>query len=474
MTHDPRASAKAFSPTSENVAPTGEKSPSDSAEPGLTRALGLFDMTMLVMGTVIGAGIFTVPYVVIGLVHSGELALGAWLVGGVLAISGGLVYAELAGRRPHVGGQYLYLREAYHPIVAFLYGWALLCVVQSGGMAAVAVIFGDYVSGFIHGPEKLVVQPRLYAAGLIALFTLINCLGVRAGGTTQNFFMLLKILAIGMLVICGLCLVPKEWTPFSHSDSAPTTISSWKQVSAFAAALVPVLFAYGGWHTATFVASEVKDAPRTLPRGLVLGVSGVILLYLAVNLVCLMALGPVPLADTKNPATIVMEKALGGAGAFLMSLAVALSIVGFVSQAILTSPRVYYVMAKDRLFLEQVAWVHPRTRVPIVAIFLQGAVGIIIAVSGTFQQIVNYVMSVELVFLALTALSLFAIRRHDYAERRPGGRWRGHPFTTLLFVVVNLAVLANLFYQSPENSAAGLGIAVAGVPVYFFWRAWYR
>jgi basic amino acid/polyamine antiporter, APA family len=442
--------------------------------PGLARALGLFDMTLLVMGTVIGAGIFTVPADVVGLVHSGDLALAAWAVGGIVAISGGLVYAELAGRRPHVGGQYIYLREAYHPVVAFLYGWSLLCVVQSGGMAAVAVIFGRYFSGLIELVGHDAFGPGVYSVAVIAILTFVNCLGVRAAGTTQNIFMTLKIAAILMVVVSGLFFTHPRWALFSDSPIAKTTSGAkWNELSAFGAALVSVLFAYGGWHTATFVAGEVKNPRRTLPLGLVFGVSGVIALYLAVNYTCLAVLGTDALAATNYPATVVMKQVFGDFGAVLMSVGVTLSTIGFVSQAILTSPRVYYVMARQRLFLESLAWVHPRTRVPVVAILLQGGVAIVIAVTGTFDQIVKYVMSVELVFLSLTALSLFAIRRHDRAMPETGARMRGHPVTTLLFVAVNLAVLGNLFYKFPLNSALGLEIALVGYPVYIFWRDWY-
>jgi APA family basic amino acid/polyamine antiporter len=238
--------------------------------------------------------------------------------------------------------------------------------------------------------------------------------------------------------------------------------------------MVAVLFAYGGFHTTTFVAGEVLDPRRNLPRALVLGVSGVIALYLAVNFVCVRVLGPQQLAKTDHPAADVMKLALGEPGAAIMSVGIAISALGFLSQAMLTSPRVYYAMARDRLFFQSIAWVHPRTRVPIVAILLQGLFAIVIALSGTFGQILNYVMSVELVFFCLTALGLFVIRRRDAAKADfVDSSMPGHPATTLLFVGVNLSVLLALFWKSPLNSGIGIGIALAGVPVYFFWR-WRR
>jgi APA family basic amino acid/polyamine antiporter len=447
---------------------------------------------MLVMGSVIGAGIFVVPHDVAELLPSPALILTAWVLGGVVSLAGSLVYAELTRRRPHVGGQYAFLREAYHPVVAFLYGWCLLWVVQSGGMASVAVVFGRYFLELghlaaAHHPGSLAqslgaaadapLAGAVVAAVTIAGLTALNCLGVRTGSTAQNLFMVLKILAIGTLILAGLLAIgspgeyPRQsvvaWTP----DQAPKEAGGWGIAPALAAALVPVLFAYGGWHTTTFMAAEVCDAQRNLPRGLVLGVMGVTVLYLGVNIVCVRVLGVDKLAVTGSPASDVMRYALGTPGAAIISAGIAISAIGFLSQAVLTSPRVYYAMAHDGLFFQSVAWIHPRTRVPVVAVLLQGAFAIVIAVSGTFHQILNYVMSVEMVFLALTALSLFILRRRDAAAGTvPCDPAPGHPVTTLLFTVAAVAVVVALFYQYPANSAIGLGIAAAGIPMYAFWR----
>jgi APA family basic amino acid/polyamine antiporter len=454
-----------------------EQLPVPGEPPALARRLGLFDMTLLVMGSVIGAGIFVVPHDVAGLLQSPGLVLTAWVLGGIVTLAGSLVYAELTRRRPHVGGQYAFLREAYHPAVAFLYGWALLLIVQSGGMASVAVIFGRYSLELVHlavgsSPRQEGIggfaDEAAVAAVAIAVLAAVNCTGVRSGSTAQNVFMVLKILAILLLIGCGFLFVAGP-----VPGDGPAAAGDWQLLTAFAAAMVPVLFAYGGSHTTTFMAGEVRDPRRDLPRGLVLGVLGVVALYVAVNLVCLRALGVAELAVTPSPASEVMRRALGAPGATLISVGIAISAVGFLSQATLTSPRVYYAMARDGLFFQAIAWVHPRTRAPVVAILLQGAFAMVIALSGTFYQIVNYVMSVEMVFLALTGLSLFVFRRRDAAA---AGADRcalpGHPATTLLFAVVNVALVLNLFYTNPRNSATGLGIALAGLPVYFCWRRW--
>jgi APA family basic amino acid/polyamine antiporter len=440
----------------------------------LSRRLGLFDMTMLVMGSVIGSGIFAVPHDVAGLVRIPALILGAWCLGGLVSLAGSFVYAELTRRRPDVGGQYAYLREAYHPAVAFVYGWSLLWVIQSGGMAFVAAVFARYFLELWHSSAHwfglaVAWTEARWANGLVTttilgILTLINCAGVRAAGTTQNIFMVLKIGAILVLVFSGLLA--------TTSPAAPSTTIRQEYVwTAFAAAMVPILFAYGGWHTTTFMGGEVREPRRTLARALLLGVTGVIILYVCVNFVCLRVLGVDRLAQTTAPASDVMRIVLGEPGAVFISIGIAISAAGFLSQGTLTSPRVYYAMARDGIFFQGIAWVHPRTHVPVFAIILQGAVAAIIAVSGTFHQIVNYVMSVEMLFFVLTSLSLFVIRRNDeLATGSRGFRMPGHPATTLVFAGVNLIVLVHLFYRFPANSAIGIGIALAGLPVYFLWR----
>jgi APA family basic amino acid/polyamine antiporter len=436
--------------------------------PALAPRLGLFDITMLVMGSVIGAGIFVVPHTVAALVPAPAPVLAAWVVGGLISMAGGLVYADLVRRRPYVGGQYAFLREAYHPALAFVYGWSLLWVIQSGAMAAVAVVFGTYFNQLLLllGNAAAPGSDALIAALAIAAVTAVSCTGARAGSTAQNIFMGLKILAILMLVLCGLLAADARWSQLGGHE-AP---GDWPPATAFAAALVQVFFAYGGWHTTTFLAAEVRDPTRTLPRGLILGVTGVIVLYLGVSLACLRVLGAEELAVNTSPAATVMQRALGAPGAALLSAGVAVSALGFVSQASLTTPRVYYAMGRDGIFFRGVAWVHPRSRSPVVAVLLQGTFAMVLAVTRTFQEILNSVMCVEMTFFALTALSLFVIRRKDRLAPGPACRTvPGHPVTTLLFAAINVALVLDLLYREPANSAVVAAIAVAGLPAYCLW-----
>jgi APA family basic amino acid/polyamine antiporter len=429
--------------------------------PGFARRLGLFDISMMVMGGIIGSGIFMNPAVVARVVHTPFLMLGAWALGGAIALAGAFIYAELAARRPSVGGQYAYIREAFHPMLAFVYGWTLLLVVQPGGMAASAITFSRYFLDLTHLP----IADWAVALLAVGALTAINCLGVRVGGTTQNVFMVLKVLAIVALIGFGL-VATRIAAP--TAGASPVHAPSLALLTAFGAAMVPVLFAYGGWQTASFVAGEVRAPRRTLPRGLVIGVLGVVALYLGVNWACLRALGPAGLAATTTPATEVMRAALGEPGARLIAAGIALSTLGFLSQCMLTAPRVYYAMAEDGLFFRSVARLHPKSRVPVVAIALQGVITAVIAVSGRYEQILNYVVPNDWIFFALSASCLFVLRGREGAEG-DGARTPGHPWTTVAFVVVSALIVINIVAHEPRNCAIGLGLMLLGVPAYFAW-----
>jgi APA family basic amino acid/polyamine antiporter len=416
---------------------------------------------MLVMGGIVGSGIFMNPYVVAQRVHTPALIMAAWILGGLVGVGGAFIYAELAATLPAVGGQYAYLREAYHPAVAFLYGWVLLLVIQTGGMAVVSITFARYLVELtgLHAREWMVA-----AAALTAL-TLVNCFGVKIGGRTQSAFMVMKIAAICALVIAGLVFTGRHVTVTTAAER------DWSLTS-FGAAMVPVLFAYGGWQTANFLAAEVKEPKKNLPRGLLFGVLGVVVLYMGVNWVCLRSLGPRELAATTTPATAVMRMALGQRGATFIAAAIAISTLGFLSQAILTAPRVYFAMADDGLFFRAIAWLDPRSRVPVFAIVLQSVWTIVIALSGRYEQILNYVIAMDFLFFGLTATTIFVFRRRaarGEMNASEGYRIPGHPVTTLMFVAICWWVVGNTIYRYPENSLVGFVLLLAGVPVYWFW-----
>src|SRR5258708_10128708 len=331
-------------------------------------------------------------------------------------------------------------------------------------MAAVTVTFAKYfleLSG-LHAADWQIALVTL------SVLTIINCLGVRTGGTVQSVLMVIKIFAILMLVVAGGLWIK---TSLFHLRPVLDQPVSAGLISAFGAAMVPVLFAYGGWQTACFVAGELKDPRRDLPRALVLGVMGVAVLYTAVNFICVRALGVTALAQTETPASAVMRIAMGPTGATIIALGIAISTLGFLSQSVLTAPRVYFAMAEDGVFFRQLAWVHPRTHVPVVAIVLQSVWTVVILLSGSYGQILNYVTSMDWIFFGLSASCLFLLRR-----RNPEGatmRMPGHPVTTALFCLACAGVVGNTIYRYPGNTLVGMAILISGVPVYFIWK-WKR
>ncbi len=430
------------------------------------RQLGLFDATMIVMGGIVGAGIFANPSEVAHRVHTPFLILGVWVLGGCIAMCGAFIWAELATRLPAAGGQYVYLREAYHPAVAFMYGWGLLLVTQTGGMAAVAVIFASYFR------ELTGTNWNDSAIAAVTLLTLtgINCLGARAGSNVQSGLMLLKIGAIAALVFIGFVV--------GHNSLKPEGVlgepASFGVLKRIGAAMVPIAFAYGGWQTATFVAAEMRDACRDLSRGLLIGVGSVVALYLAVNLACLRVLGPAGLDATTTPASDLMRMALGQRGAQWIAIAITISTLGFLSQSMLTAPRVYYAMARDGLFFASVGKLWPRSGAPVVAIVLQGLAAIVIACSGTYGEILNFEVTVDFIFFAMTAAALFFLRQRHIGSDTVVYRVPGHPFTTMLFVLSCAGIVISAVIASPRNSAIALCIMLAALPVYYFWSSFNR
>ena len=433
-------------------------------DPKPRRQLGLFDASMIVMGGIIGAGIFANPSEVAHRLHTPFLILGVWILGGLLAMCGAFIWAELATRLPGaVGGQYVYLREAYHPAVAFVYGWGLLLVTQTAGMAAVAVIFASYFRALTGVAWN---ESAIAAAALLTLAA-INCFGARAGSNVQSGLMVLKIGAIAALVTIGFAVG-------GHTPGASTSVIekpfSFDLLKSIGAAMVPIAFAYGGWQTATFVAAEIRDPRRDLSRGLLFGVFGVVALYLAVNLACLRVLGPAGLDATTTPASDLMRIALGENGARWIALAITISALGFLSQSMLTAPRVYYAMARDGLFFAGVGKLIGKAESPVVAIILQGFAATVIACSGTYGEILNFEVTVDFIFFGMTAAALFILRRRGIGSDSVSYRVPGHPVTTMLFVLSCAGIVVSAVTSSPRNSATALGIMLAALPVYYLWK----
>lgn len=422
------------------------------------RRLGLFSATMAVIGGIIGSGVFLSPAVVAARVGSVRLTLVAWAMGGVIALGGGLCFGELGARRPRAGGGYVYLRDAFGPLPAFLYGWALLLVIATGATAAVAVTFASYAVPLL-GLSRAATLPL--AIGAIVFLSGLNYVGVKPAAVTQNVFTVLKLAALATLIAAGL-LGPAS--PVLHQPS-PTSPAGF----ALGAALVPVLFAYGGWQQTNFIAEELIAPERTLPRALLLGVAGVVAVYLLANIAYLRVLGPAGLAASSAPAAGVMARVLGPAGTRFISAGIAVSTFGFLNLVILVTPRVLQAMAADGVFLKRLADLHPTYRTPTVAIVFMGAWSIVLALSGTYAQLLDYVVFGDWIFFGLTVASLFIYRARDAAPRA-GFRVPAYPWTPALFVLAATYVVASSIVANPKNALIGTGLLVLGVPTYWLGR----
>ncbi|HEX5274105.1 MAG TPA: APC family permease, partial [Candidatus Rubrimentiphilum sp.] len=385
----------------------------------LARKLTTFDAMLIVMGGMVGSGIFLTPPLIAQLAKTAPLIVTAWIFGGVIALAGAFIFAELAWRRPAVAGVYGYLRDGLHPAIAFTAGWTALLISYTGAMAASAVAFAAYFQPVVGLKTPL----WIVAAAVLLLLTFINCLGVRPGSWTQNVLMILKIGAIAAIILAGF------FGPMRAPEPLLQLPASGNWLLLVGAAMVPVLFAYDGWQTAPFIDEEMRDARRGMPRALLWGVLAVMVLYIAITLAALRMLGPAGLAHSTAPAADMMRNVLGSAGVRAVAAAVALSTLGYLSNAILVSPRFYYAMAEDGLFFKQLAWVHPKTQAPVVAIAVQGIIAAGITVFNGFPQILAYVVSIDFIYFALVAYTLFVFRRRDGDQAAAGFLVPGHPYT---------------------------------------------
>ena len=437
----------------------------DISAEGLRVGIGFPSAVMLVMGGIIGVGIFVNPAVVARGLHSPGLVLAAWTVGGVVALLGAFVYAELAARYPATGGEYVYLRNTFGPMTGFLFGWTTLLVVQTGGQAAVAIVFAKNLNVLFGGT---LIEPAVVVAALAGLAA-VNCLGVRAGNGAQTALGGLKVAAIAALILAGLVFAPHVR---GHLAAAVSGVSAADDLKAFAAAMIPVVFSYGGWQTANYAAGEIKDSGRNLARALLFGVIGVIGLYLLVNIACLNALGIDALGRTLTPASDVLRVVAGPTGAKLAAAAIALSAIAFMSQGMLTGPRVSFAMARDGLFFRRMAQVGAASRAPAAAIILQAVWTTILALSGSYDQILNYVIATNFLFFGLSASCLFMLRRRERAAGTaltPAGyRAHWHPVTTGLFILACAAIVGSTLWTDPKDSLIGYAIMLAGVPAYLY------
>ncbi|HTY41366.1 MAG TPA: amino acid permease [Thermoanaerobaculia bacterium] len=427
---------------------------------GLRRELGAFDATMVVVGGIIGAGIFINPYLVAERLPSGAWILAAWSFGGLVALAGAFAFAELAALYPTAGGEYAYLREAYHPAVAFLFGWASLVMIQGGGLAAVGVTFAQYGLRLAGASG----DPRPLASGAVAVVALVNYAGVKPGSRLLNVLVLLKIGALAALILGGLFLFRGASAP---PPVAATPLPS-ATVLAFGAALVPILFSYGGWQSANTLAEEIREPRRTLPRALFAGTLVVLAVYLLVNAVYLATLGRDGLAATATPAADAARRLFGGRVDRWLAAAIAISAFGFMNLTLLGPTRISYAMARDGVFFPGLARLHPRFGTPHRAILLQALWAIVLLWTGTYGGLVDSVVFADWIFFGLTVASVLLLRRRVPPEKRPPGAYLspGYPVLPLLFLAACVLVLAGVVRSNPLRSGVGALLLLAGLPLY--------
>jgi APA family basic amino acid/polyamine antiporter len=427
------------------------------------RALGPFDATMVVIGGIIGSGIFINPYIVAQRLDSTVLVLGAWAAGGAIALAGAFAYAELGALFPRAGGQYVYLRDGYHPLAGFLYGWALLALIESGAIAAVAITFATYALRLIGRPD---VAPVPLAVAAVVLLSIVNYLGVKPGSRVLNVLVVLKVAALALLIGAGLFAPAYEgwWTAARETTGGTAT------VVAFGAALVPILFAYGGWQNANYVAEEIENPRRNLPLALLVGTTAVVLIYVAVNAVYIRALGLEGLAATTTPASTAAAIMFGSVGDTFVTAAIAISTFGFLDLGILAPTRVYYAMAADKVFIPALAKLHPKYGTPWLAIVIQSTWTCVLALTGRYEQLLNYVVFADWIFFGLTVGTVLVFRRTVPLDARPASSFRvpGYPIVPIAFVIVSAAVVLSVVWADPGSAARGALLLAAGIPVYYW------
>ena len=429
------------------------------------RRLGVFDTTMVVIGGIIGAGIFLNPAIVAQRVHSSAFILTAWIIGGAVALIGALAFAELGARRPQAGGGYIYLTEAFGPLAAFLYGWTFLFIINSGGIAAVSVTFARY-SVDLFGISTIYIRPL--AVALLVTLAAVNYFGIRSGSITQNIFTVLKLAALAVLIFVGVFVARGG----AQATAPSETIQGVAVVRALGVALIPVLFAYGGWQYSNNIASEIVDPERTLPRALGIGITVVIAVYVLANVAYLRTLGPGGLATSLAPAADTMRVAVGSVGAAVMAVGIIMSTIGFVNTGILSAPRMLQAMSADGLFFRFGSRLHPKYRTPTGGIVIQVAWAVALALSGTYGQLLDYVVFGDWIFFGLIVATIFAYRRRDAATGITPSVFRmpGYPVLPALFVTIAAYVVLSAIWSNPRNALLGALLIALGVPAFLFWR----
>ena len=453
------------------------------AQPAATleRRLGPLDSAAIVVSNVIGSGIFFVPILVAGMVPAGPGILGVWLLGGLLAFAGAMAYAELAALRPRAGGEYVYLRDAYGPMAAFLTGWTSFVAGFSGAVAANATALADYIGRFLPAAgdrsaiftipipfAPLVVSPQaIVAITAIVALSIVHITGLGPGRLVHNFLATLKVLALVLFVALGLSIGTGSFGNLAASHTVPSPATGWLL------ALIPIMFSYSGWNAAAYVAEEIRNPGRNVPIALAIGTGAVVVLYLGLNVLYLYALSPAELAgllsQSQGLTDVVAQRLFGAVAGTVLALFTIVSIAASISAMVLAGPRVYYAMARDGVFPPVVARVHPRFRTPAIAIITQAVWSSILVLSGTLAGLVSYTGFAVMLFAGVAVMAVFILRWRSPGEARPFKTW-GYPVAPAVFVAASLIMVGYSLYTNNFGERYGLAIILAGLPLYFVFK----
>ncbi len=427
---------------------------------GFLRELNLLDASLLVIGCIIGAGIFRTPATIARSLNSPFLVLSVWFLGGCLSLCGALCYAELSASFPKTGGDYVYLTEAYGPLTGFIFGWTKLFIERTGTIAVLAFVFAEYLRSVFHYDLETLKGVACLA---ILFLTIANIVGIQWGKRVQNFFTCLKVAAMVGIIGFGVSrahTIPSSWSPFFPKEISLDTVQS------LGVALIFVLWTYGGWTEAAYVAEEVKDPERNLPRSIVFGVLGTMCLYLMINTIYLYYLPLSEMTKEKLVAAATVERAMGGSWGGLVSLLVSLSAFGALNGYILTGGRILYALGEDHSLFRKVAKLHPELHTPVVALWLNAALAALLILTKSFEEILTYTTVAIWIFFAMTGLSVIILRKKYPDRKRPYRVW-GYPVIPILFVLSALLFILNAILKTPQEALFGLALVAIGAPLYW-------
>ncbi len=451
---------------------------------GLERRLGLFDSTMMLVGIVIGSGIYLTTGIMAEALPSAGLIMLAWLAGGVLTLFGALTYAELGAAMPEAGGHYVYLREAFGPLSGFLFGWILFTVSMTGSIAALGTAFAEYfgyffpalstqnmlltmdLSIFGNALQYNISSGQLIAIAVIIIFSIFNYVGVGPGKIIQNIITVIKIGTMIAIIFMGFTI--GKTIPLDLSLN-PAGMSFTGMLTGFGIALVAISWAFDGWNNLNYAAGEIKDPGRNIPLSLIVGTLVISGLYLLINLVYFLAIPVNEMAGVVRIAEKTTSALHGSTTAGLISAAILVSVLGALNGAIFVGPRVYYAMAKDRLFFSKVAEIHPKYKTPGFSVFIQAIWSCLLVITGTFDQLITFVMVITILFWTAAAAGVFTLRKKRPDMPRPYKTW-GYPWVPAIFIVASTGILINALIKRPVESFTGLIITVIGIPVYYYWK----